>query len=227
MPDTLTPVYTELRPLAGWRRWRDIGRFYWWWYFNRIYTRILFRIRVEGYENIPISGAAVLASNHLSFLDGNILSAASPRRISFMIAKEWYEAFGVNWMCRLLGCIPVNRSGQDLAAVKGALKALSQGALLGCFPEGGISTSGEMRESKLGVALLVLKSGCPVIPVRLAGYRFQSSLLAALFLPKRVSAKIGRPLVFEGEDAKNRESLERVAQAISDAIRDLGGCEEG
>ncbi len=214
-------IYTETRSLTGWWKTHDIVRFYWWWWINRIYMRVWFRLSIQGEENIPPSGAAILASNHLSFLDANIISAASPRKISFMIAREWYEHWTIRWMAEFLGCIPVNRSGQDLAAVKTALKHLSRGYLLGCFPEGGISQNGEIQEGKLGVALLAIKSGCPLVPVRLSGYGFQS-LSRTFLIPKRIRITIGKPLVFEGVDSKDRDNLERVTVELTEAIRALG-----
>ncbi len=213
--------YTETRPLVGWRKKRDVLRFHWWWWVNRFYMRFWFRLSLTGEENIPTSGPAILTSNHIGFLDAHIISAASPRKVSFMIAREWHDQTGVNWICRFLGCIPVNRSGQDVAAIKGALKALSQGFLLGAFPEGGISESGEMRDSKLGIALLAARSGVPVIPVHLSGYRLQS-LPATFLLPKKLGIRIGKPLVFTGEDYKNRESLTRITEEVTEAIRGLG-----
>jgi 1-acyl-sn-glycerol-3-phosphate acyltransferase len=183
--------------------------------------RLWFGLSIEGAEHIPSSGAAILASNHLSFLDANIVSAASPRKVSFMIAREWYERWPIRWMAEFLGCIPVNRSGQDLGAVKTALKHLSKGYLLGCFPEGGISQDGEIQDGKLGVALMAIKAGCPVVPVRLSGYRYQS-LAKTFLIPKRIRIRIGKPLVFEGLDSKNRENLERVTGELTQAIRKLG-----
>jgi 1-acyl-sn-glycerol-3-phosphate acyltransferase len=215
-------IYTETRSLTGWRKTHDVFRFYWWWWINRIYMRVWFRLSVKGEENIPTSGPAILASNHLSFLDANIISAASPRKVSFMIAREWYEHWMIRWMAEFLGCIPVNRSGQDLGAIKTALKHLSKEYLLGCFPEGGISQTGEMQDGKLGVALLAVKSGCPVVPVCLSGYGFQS-LKGTFLIPKRIRITIGKPLVFEGVDSKNRENLERVTSELTQAIRELEG----
>ncbi len=212
--------YTETRPLTGWRKLHDMARFYWWWWVNRFYMRLFFRLEISGEEWIPSSGSAILVSNHISYLDANIISAASPRKVSFMIAREWYEARLINWMCRFLGCIPVNRSGQDLGAVKSALKGLSQGFLLGCFPEGGISVDGNLQEGKQGVALIALRSGCPMIPVHLSGHCFQS-LPATFFLPKKIHIRIGKPILLDGEDPKDRESLARVTRRITDAIQSL------
>ena len=218
-------IYTETRTLTGWRRTHDVLRFYWWWWINRMYMRLWFRLSIDGEENIPASGAAILASNHLSYLDANIISAASPRKVSFMIAREWYEHWTIRWMAEFLGCIPVNRSGQDLGAIKTALKHLSKGYLLGCFPEGGISQSGEMQDGKLGVALLAVKSGCPVVPVRLSGYGYQT-LTGTFLKPKRIRISVGKPLVFAGIDSKDRANLERVTDELTQAIRELEGSSE-
>lgn len=215
------PVYVASVPLTGWRKFHDIVRYYFWWYANHIYVRSLFGLRIEGWENIPKEGPVILASNHISFLDANIISAASPRKIAFMIAREWYEMGAINWLCRFLGCIPVNRNGQDIAAVKSALKALSHGALVGCFPEGGISQSGELQEAKLGVALIAIRSGVPVVPVNLSGYKFQNTLIKTFFTPKSVRIKIGPAMCFAGEDARDRESLMRVSRQLEDALREL------
>jgi 1-acyl-sn-glycerol-3-phosphate acyltransferase len=93
--------------------------------------------------------------------------------------------------------------------------------LLGCFPEGGISTSGEMRDAKAGIGLLAVRTGCPVVPIRLSGYRFQS-MPKAFFLPKRISIRIGKPLRFEGEDHRDRETLVQVTNRIVEVIEELG-----
>jgi len=213
-------VYTETRQLTGWRKAHDYIRFYFWWWVNRIYTRTWFWLRIRGDQYIPTEGAALLAANHLSYLDANVISAASPRKVSFMIAREYYESVFLKWMCEFLGCIPVNRTGEDLGAVKDALRKLKNGMLLGCFPEGGISKTGEMEEAKHGIALLALRTGVTVVPVYLKGYRLQS-LSRSFFTPKRASINIGKPLTFEGEDYKDRESLARVTNRIVEAIRAL------
>jgi 1-acyl-sn-glycerol-3-phosphate acyltransferase len=137
-----------------------------------------------------------------------------------MIAREWYESRFIRWMCEFLGCIPVNRNGQDLAAIKTALKHLAKGYLLGCFPEGGISQNGDIQDAKLGVALLAIRAGCPVIPVRLSGYGFQG-LLATFLAPKKIRIQLGAPLIFEEVDARERANLELVTNRITQAILSL------
>ena len=213
-------VYTETRDLQGFRKKYDVFRFYFWWWFNHLYARIWFGLDIEGEEYIPKKGRGILVSNHLSFLDANIISAASPRKVSFMIAKEYYEMRAIKWMCEFLGCIPVNRSGEDIAAIKGAIKKLNRDFLIGAFPEGGISRSGEMEDPKEGIALIALRTEAPIIPVLLSGYRYQS-MFETFLLPKKVSIKIGPPLEFPDVDPKNRESLAEVTQAIAKSIQEL------
>ncbi|MCA9439852.1 MAG: 1-acyl-sn-glycerol-3-phosphate acyltransferase [Candidatus Omnitrophica bacterium] len=213
-------VYTETRELTGFRKTYDVFRFYFWWYVNYWICRIWFGLDIEGAEHIPTDGRGVLVSNHLSFLDANIISAASPRKVSFMIAKEYYEMTAIRWMCEFLGCIPVNRSGEDIAAVKGAIKKLNKDFLLGAFPEGGISRTGEMEDPKQGIAMIALRTESPVVPVLLSGYRYQT-MLATFLLPKKIRIKIGPPLDFSGENSKDRESLERVTNRIAQSIQEL------
>ncbi|MCA9435302.1 MAG: 1-acyl-sn-glycerol-3-phosphate acyltransferase [Candidatus Omnitrophica bacterium] len=213
-------VYTETRELTGFRKTYDVFRFYFWWYVNYWICRIWFGLDIEGSEHIPTDGRGVLVSNHLSFLDANIISAASPRKVSFMIAKEYYEMTAIRWMCEFLGCIPVNRSGEDIAAVKGAIKKLNKDFLLGAFPEGGISRTGEMEDPKQGIAMIALRTESPVVPVLLSGYRYQT-MLATFLLPKKIRIKIGPPLDFSGENSKDRESLERVTNRIAQSIQEL------
>ena len=213
-------VYTETRELTGFRKTYDVFRFYFWWYVNYWICRIWFGLDIEGAEHIPTDGRGILVSNHLSFLDANIISAASPRKVSFMIAKEYYEMTAIRWMCEFLGCIPVNRSGEDIAAVKGAIKKLNKDFLLGAFPEGGISRTGEMEDPKQGIAMIALRTESPVVPVLLSGYRYQT-MLATFLLPKKIRIKIGPPLDFSGENSKDRESLERVTNRIAQSIQEL------
>ena len=213
-------VYTETRELTGWRRKYDVFRFYFWWWVNYLYCKIWFGLDIEGEEHIPKKGRAILVSNHLSFLDANIISAASPRKVSFMIAKEYYEMPPIRWMCEFLGCIPVNRSGEDIAAVKQAIRKLKKDFLIGAFPEGGISRTGDLEEPKQGIALIALRTQSPVIPVHLSGYRYQP-MFATFALPKKIKIKVGPPLEFPDEDAKNREGLARVTEKIAEAIQKL------
>jgi len=213
-------VYTETRKLTGIRKTYDVFRFYFWWWFNQILCRVWYGLDIDGGEHIPSHGRGILVSNHLGFIDAHMISAASPRKVSFMIAKEYYHLKSLKWMCEFLGCIPVNRSGEDISAVKETIRKLNKDYLIGAFPEGVISRTGKMESPKQGIAMIALRTGSPVIPVHLSGYRYQD-MAATLLLPKKLRIKIGPPLDFSGETTKDRESLERVTQRIARSIEDL------
>jgi 1-acyl-sn-glycerol-3-phosphate acyltransferase len=215
-------IYTEIHPYTGLRKALDICQFYGYWWFNYLYCRLWFGLRIEGNENIPQRGPALLVCNHLSFIDANLIQAASPRKVSFMIAREYHDALWLHWICHYLGCIPVNRNGQDLGAIKKALKGLTDNMLLGMFPEGGISETGEMQAAKEGIALLAIRSKCPVVPIHLSGYRYQNMVGAVLY-PKRTRIRVGKPLFFDHMDTRDRGDLLEVTRQISASIGRLGG----
>jgi 1-acyl-sn-glycerol-3-phosphate acyltransferase len=134
--------------------------------------RATFRPWVEGMENIPASGPAILASNHLSFSDSFFLPLVVKRRITFIAKDEYFTGTGLKGrfsagFFRGVGMIPVDRSGG--AASEGALTAgmevLRRGGLFGIYPEGTRSPDGRLYRGRTGVARLALKAGVPVLPV--------------------------------------------------------------
>ncbi|MEP6695283.1 MAG: lysophospholipid acyltransferase family protein [Pseudonocardiales bacterium] len=133
--------------------------------------RLLFRPRVEGLENIPPSGAAILASNHLSFCDSVFLPALLPRRVTFLAKSEYFTGTGikgtlVRWFLTSIGQLPIDRT--DASAARAALetgkRVLAGGNLLGIYPEGTRSPDGRLYRGKTGVARMALEAAVPVIP---------------------------------------------------------------
>ena len=133
------------------------------------YARIYHRLTIASPCKLPRSGPAILVSNHVSSLDPLLIQAASPRLITWMMAREYYELRGLNPIFRAIGAIPVQRSGRDLTATRAALRALNEGRILGVFPEGRIETSRELLPFQTGVALMAIKSRVPVYPVYIDG----------------------------------------------------------
>lgn len=133
---------------------------------------------------LPAAGAVVVASNHMSGLDPLLLIAASPRPLRFLIAREQYQRFGLNWVFRLAGCIPVDRQGRPERALREALRALAEGEVVAVFPHGKIHLDSDPpRPLKGGVARLAHKSGAPVCAVRLDDVRGAGHTLLAVLLP--------------------------------------------
>lgn len=196
--------------------------------------RLLFRPRIEGLENIPAEGAAIVAGNHLSFSDHFLMPAILKRRITFLAKAEYFTGPGVKGRLtaaffRSAGQIPVDRSGKDAgqAALREGLGVLAKGELLGIYPEGTRSHDGRLYKGKVGVAAMALRAGVPVVPCAMVGtFEIQPP---GQKIPniRRVTIRFGRPLDFsryaglEGE----RAVLRAVTDEIMYAILDLSGQE--
>jgi 1-acyl-sn-glycerol-3-phosphate acyltransferase len=165
--------------------------------------RVLYRPWVEGLENIPESGPAILASNHLSFSDSFFLPLVVPRRITFVAKEEYFTGTGLKGrfsagFFRGVGQIPMDRSGG--AASDGALKAglavLRRGGLFGIYPEGTRSPDGRLYRGRTGVARLALQAGVPVIPIAMVDTDKVQPPGQVVPRIARVGVRIGAPLDF-------------------------------
>ncbi|HEX4233495.1 MAG TPA: MFS transporter [Caldimonas sp.] len=136
-----------------------------------ILTRIVYRFKVRGDENIPIEGAAILVSNHVSFIDPVLLMAASPRPIRFIMDHAIFRTPVLGWFFKLAKAIPIAPQKADARTYEQAFarakEVLDSGDLLCIFPEGAISRDGELAEFKGGVMRLLATNPVPVVPVAL------------------------------------------------------------
>lgn len=189
--------------------------------------RLLFRPRIEGLENIPEEGAAIVAGNHLSFSDHFLMPAILKRRITFLAKAEYFTGPGVKGRLtaaffRSAGQIPVDRSGKDAgqAALREGLGVLAKGELLGIYPEGTRSHDGRLYKGKVGVAAMALGAGVPVVPCAMVGtFEIQPP---GQKIPKirRVTIRFGAPLDFsryagmEGEKAVLRAVTDEIMYAV-------------
>lgn len=132
--------------------------------------RILFRTRLVGAENIPATGA-ILAGNHVSYLDPILMWCASPRPIHFMAKRELWDSAVIAWALPRLWGFPVNRGEPDRTAITTATELLKAGELVGVFPEGGRAEEGsdELRAAQGGAAFIALRAGVPIVPVAFVG----------------------------------------------------------
>ncbi|MEU7066966.1 lysophospholipid acyltransferase family protein [Streptomyces sp. NPDC053429] len=196
--------------------------------------RLLFRPRIEGLENIPSQGAAIIAGNHLSFSDHFLMPAILKRRITFLAKAEYFTGPGVKGRLtaaffRSAGQIPVDRSGKDAgqAALREGLGVLAKGELLGIYPEGTRSHDGRLYKGKVGVAAMALGAGVPVVPCAMVGtFEIQPP---GQKIPniRRVTIRFGRPLDFsryEGLEGE-RAILRAVTDEIMYAVLELSGQE--
>jgi 1-acyl-sn-glycerol-3-phosphate acyltransferase len=125
---------------------------------------LLFKLRVEGAEHVPASGAVMLASNHAAWIDIPLLSFNVPRITHYMAKVELFAMPGIGTLVRLLGAFPVRRGEGDRESLKTAVRLLKEGQIVNIFPEGHRS-HGELIRGLPGVALIALMAGAPVVPV--------------------------------------------------------------
>ena len=136
------------------------------------WLRLIYRPDVEGLENIPDDGPAILASNHLSFSDSIFLPLMVSRPITFLAKSDYFTGRSpkgrlIAWFFRSVGQVPVDRSGgrASEAAIATGVRVLGQGLLLGIYPEGTRSPDGKLYRGRTGMARMALEARVPVIPV--------------------------------------------------------------
>ncbi|MDT0388883.1 lysophospholipid acyltransferase family protein [Streptomyces sp. DSM 41921] len=185
--------------------------------------RLVFRPRIEGLEHVPAEGAAIIAGNHLSFSDHFLMPAILKRRITFLAKAEYFTGPGVKgrltaFFFRSAGQIPVDRSGKDAgqAAIREGLGVLGKDELLGIYPEGTRSHDGRLYKGKVGVAVMALKAGVPVVPCAMIG-TFEAQPPGKV-IPRihPVVIRFGEPLDFSRYEGMENEKA--VLRAITDEI---------
>lgn len=185
--------------------------------------RLVFRPRIDGLEHVPASGAAIVAGNHLSFSDHFLMPAILKRRITFLAKAEYFTGPGIKGRLtaaffRSAGQIPVDRSGKDAgqAAIREGLGVLGKDELLGIYPEGTRSHDGRLYKGKVGVAVMALKAGVPVIPCAMIG-TFEAQPPGKV-VPRLhpVVIRFGAPLDFSRYSGMENEKA--VLRAITDEI---------
>jgi 1-acyl-sn-glycerol-3-phosphate acyltransferase len=187
--------------------------------------KLFHRYRLVGGSGDPIppAGPFIVVANHRSGVDPVLLSVVTRRRIRLLMAREYYEIPVLHTIFRALGCIPVNRNGNDLSATKAALKALREGQVIGIFPQGGIRGGDEEMEAKHGVAMLSSRTGAPIIPFYIDGSPHKDSVLCSIMTPSRTVIRAGPPtsICQKAEGKVSREELERLTASVIAAINSL------
>ncbi|NVN51776.1 lysophospholipid acyltransferase family protein [Mycolicibacterium hippocampi] len=179
----------------------------WYWLFKFVFMgpllSLLGRPKVEGLENVPQSGAVILASNHLAVADSFYKCLVVNRRITYLAKAEYFTGTGIKgrltrWFYTSAGQVPIDRSDADAAqgALTTAERILGQGKVLGMYPEGTRSPDGRLYKGKTGLARLALQSQVPVIPVAMIGTDVVNPPGSKMWRFGRVQVKFGKPMDF-------------------------------
>ena len=200
-------------PVGGYMAYRVFTRVF------ALLMRVLFKVRVEGLENVPESGGVILASNHLSVSDSFFLPLVLKRRVTFVAKAEYFEQKRTAWFFKLMGQIPVKRGGGTAAAraLDSARDVIEAGGVFGIYPEGTRSPDGRLYKGRTGVARLAMQTGAPVLAVAMIGTAEAQPIGQVkpnFFMP--ITIKISKPLRFDRYAAK--ADAPGVARQITDEI---------
>jgi 1-acyl-sn-glycerol-3-phosphate acyltransferase len=210
----------------------------WYWLFKYVLLgpllALIGRPKVEGLENIPEDGAAILASNHLAVMDSFYLPLVVRRRITFLAKSEYFTGTGIKgwftrWFYTAVGQVPIDRTDADAAqaALNTAERILKDGKLLGIYPEGTRSPDGRLYKGKTGLARLALHTGVPVIPVAMIGTNVINPPGTKMLRFGRVTVRFGEPMDFSRFDgmADNRFIERAVTDEVIYELMGLSGQE--
>ena len=183
----------------------------------RFLFKLFFKAEVTGVENIPKDGGVILAANHLSNFDPPLLGSFSSRPVHYMAKIELFQNKIFAAIISALYAFPVKRGEADKGAIKHATNLLKNNKVLGIFPEGTRSKTGEVGKGEVGVALLAAMTKAAVVPVAITG---TNKMLSEEEKFPKLILTFGEPIKFEG-DRKKREELEAFSDRIIEGIKKL------
>ncbi len=192
------------------------------WAFFRAVFRIYFRSQVYGRERVPAGGAAILASNHESFLDPLLIGASLPRTVNYLARESLFRFPILGWVLRQWQAVPVDREGGGARGLKAILDRLLAGGAILLFPEGTRTRDGQLQPARSGVGLAVIKSTAPVIPVRVFGTFKAYGRHHRFPRPRKVAVTFGPPLRFQAlrmeAQTCSKPRLKQIYQQVADEI---------
>lgn len=163
-------------------------------------------------ENLPASGGVLLVANHTSYWDPVVVICALKRKVHFMAKAELFNIPVIGYVLRISGSFPVRRDKSDREAIRTAVRLLEEGQVVGVFPEGTRSHTGELLKPHLGAAMLASKAKAPMVPIALIGTR-------GVF--GRVKMIIGTPIVSQETKKSSKADLEKASDLVMDQIASM------
>ena len=186
-----------------------------------LYCNTLFGVDAEGLENIPKEGGCLIASNHVSLFDPPLVSIAISFRHVHFVAKK--ELFMIPVLGRILagcGCVWVDRSSKDGSSVNQAIDLLRNGRIVGIFPEGTRSKDGKLQRGKLGVSVMALKSGVPIVPACVFN-TYEIGHNHGIPCGRRLSVRFGKPIPVALNERPDPKAMKEVCNQVMSSIAQL------
>lgn len=182
-------------------------------------------VKIYGRENVPGTGALLIASNHASYIDPPLLSFAIKNRFVRYLARDtlFIKPFA-NWFFRKGGVVPMDRQKGDIGALKLSIQMLKEGDAVGIFPEGTRTEDGNLKQAKGGIGFLINKGGAPVLPVYIKG-SFEVFPKGAEKMSRHpIEVYIGKPISPEKlllKTEKGKVDYDKIGALVMQRIADL------
>jgi 1-acyl-sn-glycerol-3-phosphate acyltransferase len=183
--------------------------------------KVAFDFKVYGRENFIEEGAAILASNHQSYLDPPCIGMACRNEIYFLTRKTLLERPLVGPVLKRLNTVPVDRDRGDVSSIKAIIRLLRTGCRVIIFPEGTRSSDGQLQPARAGLGMIVAKTLAPVVPIRIFG-SFEALPRAGGLKPGPISVVVGKPIRFtEGDLKGDRDVYQILSNRVMEEIARL------
>jgi 1-acyl-sn-glycerol-3-phosphate acyltransferase len=198
------------------------------WVLVRGLARLMFRLEVHGEQNVPLEGALIVASNHLSLLDPPLIGCACPRELRYVAKAELFRVPMLGRLISRLGAFPVERGTADVGAIRTALQHLKAGHAVLIFIEGTRGTGEYLLPPTPGATLLARQSGAPVLPTAIIGTHRAMPKGAKLPRLVKVQVAFGKPITYaelfgERTDRAARDAFtDYLMEQIALLLREMG-----
>ncbi len=192
--------------------------FYWGgWFLTRVISKLFFRIRTNGQENIPRSGGFILASNHVSYYDPPLVGSWSKRELYFFAKEELFHNRLGGGIITRTNALPVKRGAMDRNAIRMAVDVIRKGFGLTLFPEGTRSRTDNFLSPKAGIGMIATRAKCPIVPAYLHGSNHPGDCFKGR---QKLSITYGEPFSAEWVMSfpKGKEGYEQIAAAVMERI---------
>jgi len=183
--------------------------------------KVAFDFKVYGRENLIEDGAAILASNHQSYLDPPCIGMACRNDIYYLARNTLYQRPLIGPLLKRLNTVPVDRDRGDVSSIKTIIRLLRSGHRVIIFPEGTRSSDGKLQPARAGLGMIIAKTLAPVVPVRVFG-SFEALPRVGGIKLRPVSVVVGKPMRFSGDDLKgDRDVYQKLSNQVMEKIASL------
>ena len=178
-----------------------------------IWFKLVYRLEINGLENVPKEGPIIFCGNHRSYIDPPLIVATAKRDMKFLAKEELYKNKFLAFLGWAFEAIPVKRDEKDISAIKTSLKDLKEGKCIALFPEGTRNGLEKGEKVKDGVAFFAVRSGAKVVPCGIKGGTKEL---------KKLTISYGKPLDYSKyKGSKDKDVLDNITKEIMDNIIEL------